>query len=80
VEAEIAGDGKAGRNGDADGGHLGKPGAFAAEHVLHGGGAVGAALAEEIDERLSIGPAHAGVARAGIACLSCTRSSGVVVG
>ena len=80
VQAEIAGDGEAGRDRNADGGHLGEAGSLAAEHVLHGGGAVGPALAEEIDQRLGVGPAHAGVAMSGVACRSCTRSSGVMVG
>ena len=51
----VAGDGEARRDRDAEVGHLGEPGALAAEHVLHGGGAVGAALAEEIDQRLAVG-------------------------
>ena len=80
VEAETAGDGEAGRDGDADGGHLGEARALAAENLLHGGGAVGAALPEEIDQRLGVGPAHAGVAMSGDACRSCTRSSGIGVG
>ena len=80
VQAETAGDGEAGRDRDADGGHLGEAGALAAEHVLHGGGAVGAALPEEVDQRLGIGAAHAGVAMSGEACRSCTRSSGIGVG
>ena len=80
AEAEAAGDGEAGRDGDADGGHLGEAGALAAEHVLHGGGAVGAPLAEEVDEGLGVGAAHAGVATSGEACRSCTRSPGIGVG
>ena len=72
VEAEIAGDGETGRNGNTDGGHLGEAGALAAEDLLHGGGAVGPALAEEVDQRLGVGAAHAGVAIRGEACRSCT--------
>ena len=80
AEAEIAGDREAGRDGNADGGHLGEAGALAAEHVLHGGGAVGAPLAEEVDQGLGVGAAHAGVATSGDACRSCTRSPGIGVG
>ena len=80
VEAEAAGDGEAGRDRDAEGRHLGEARALAAEDVLHGGGAVGAALPEEVDQRLGVGAAHAGVAMSGEACRSCTRSSGIGVG
>ena len=65
AEAETAGDGEAGRDGDADGGHLGEAGALAAEDVLHAGGAVRAPLPEEVDEGLGVGAAHAGVATSG---------------
>ena len=78
VEAETAGDGEAGRDGDADVGHLGEARAFAAEDLLHGRGAVAAALSEEVDQRLGVGAAHAGMS--GEACRSCTRSSGIGVG
>ena len=67
VKAEIGGDGEAGRNWNADHGHLGKAGTFAAENVFHGSGAVGAALPEGIDQRLSVGTAHAGVGMSGMA-------------
>ncbi len=48
-DAERCGDGESGRNRNAEVGHLGETGALAAQHVLHGGGAVGAALPEEVD-------------------------------
>jgi len=80
MEAEVAGDGKTGRYRDADGGHLGEPRPFAAEHVLHGRGAVGPALAEEVDQRLGIRPAHAMVGMSGMSCRSWTSWSGVLVG
>ena len=44
------------------------------------GGAVGAPLAEEVDQRLRVGAAHTGVATSGEACRSCTRIAGVGVG
>src|SRR6185437_12954294 len=65
AEAETAGDGEAGGNRNADGGHLGQAGTLAAEDLLHGGGAVGAPLPEEVDEGLRVGAAHAGVATSG---------------
>src|SRR6476661_4519485 len=80
AEAEAAGDGEPGRDGDSDGGHLGEAGALAAEHVLHRRGAVGAPLAEEVDEGLRVGAAHAGVATSGEACRIWIRSPGSVVG
>src|ERR1700732_2669733 len=80
MQTEIAGDGESGRNRDADGGHLGQARTLAAEHVLHGGGAVCPALAEGVDERLGVRAAHAGVAISGAACRSRTGSSGVGVG
>ena len=78
--ADVGGDGEAGRDGNAERGHLGEPGAFAAEHVLHGRGAIGAALAEEVDERLGERPAHAGVATSGEAWRSWASSFGIGVG
>src|SRR5919202_1858533 len=66
--ADAAGDGEAGRDGDADRGHLGKPCTLAAEDLLHGCRAIGAALAKEVDQRLGVGSAHAGVAISGAAC------------
>ena len=81
VEAEIGGDGEAGRNWNADHRHLGKTGALAAENVFHGSGAIGAALPEGIDQRLRVGTAHAGVGMRGVACRSrICWSSGVGVG
>ena len=56
---------------------------IAPERLVHLGrisGAVGSALPEEVDQRLGIGAAHAGVAMSGDACRSCTRSSGIGVG
>ena len=75
-DADGAGDGEAGRDRNADVGHLGEPGALAAEEVLHGGGAVGAALAEEVDERLGHATGHAGLAVRGDACRSWTIGVG----
>jgi hypothetical protein len=80
TEAETAGDREAGRDGDADGGHLGEAGPLAAKHVLHRGGAVGTPLPEEVDQGLGHGAAHAGVATSGEACRSCTSSPGIGVG
>jgi hypothetical protein len=80
VEADVAGDGEAGRDGNSDGGHLGEPGTLAAEHVLHGGGSVSPPLAERIDQRLGVRAAHTRVAISGDACRSRTGSSGVGVG
>ncbi len=71
---------KPGRDRDADRRHLGETRALAAEDVLHGGRAVGAALPEEVDQRLGVRAAHAGVAMSGEACRSCTMSSGIGVG
>ena len=78
--ADAGGDGEAGRDGDTQSAHLGEPGALAAEQVLHGRGSVRAALAEEVDERLGEGPAHAGVATRGDAWRSRTISSFTGVG
>src|SRR6185436_15408165 len=69
-----------GRDGDADGGHLGEAGPLAAKHVLHRGGAVGTPLPEEVDQGDGAGAAHAGVATTGEACRSCTSSPGIGVG
>ncbi len=79
-DAERAGDGEAGRDRNAEVGHLGQAGALAAEHVLHGRGAVGPALAEEVDQRLGVGAAHAQRRDEGAACRSWTMSSGIGVG
>ncbi len=48
-DAEFGGDRKAGRDGQAEVGHFGEAGAFPAQDVTHRGGAIGAAVAEEID-------------------------------
>jgi len=48
-DAQPGGDRKPGRNRQAEVGHFGEAGAFAAEDVAHRGGAIGAAVAEEID-------------------------------
>ena len=71
---------KPGRHRDADVGHLGESGALAAEEVLHGGGAVGAALAEEVDEGLGHSTGHARLAVRGDACVIWTTASGTAVG
>ena len=47
--ADLGGDRKTGRHGQARIGHLGEAGAFAAEEVLHVPVAVGLAVAEEVD-------------------------------
>ena len=52
-DAEPGGDRKAGRDGEAEVGHFGEAGALATQDVAHGGGAVGAAVAEEIDVALN---------------------------
>ena len=49
VGADFGGDGEAGRDGQADVGHFGEVGPFAAEQVLHVGVAISLAVAEEID-------------------------------
>ena len=48
-DAQLGGDREAGRDGQPQVGHLGEAGALAAEDVAHGSGAVGAAVAEEIN-------------------------------
>jgi hypothetical protein len=48
IDARLGGNGKAGRHGDADIGHLRQAGAFAAQQVLHLRGAFRGAVAEEI--------------------------------
>jgi hypothetical protein len=48
--ADFGGDGEAGRYRDAQVDHLGNVGPLAAEEVLHFGGAIGLARAEEIDQ------------------------------
>src|SRR4051812_37802969 len=75
VKADVAGDGKAGRDGNADHCHLGQAGTLAAENVFHGRSAVGAALPKRIDERLGVRAAHAGVAMSGVAWRSRIGSS-----
>ena len=80
VDADVAGDGKTGRDRNADGGHLGQTSTLAAENVFHGRGPFGAALTERVDQRLGVRTAHAGVAIRGVACRRRTGSSGVGVG
>ncbi len=48
-DAQLGGEGEARRDGQTQVRHFGEAGAFAAEDVAHGGGAVGAPVAEEID-------------------------------
>ena len=80
LQADGGGDGEAGRNWNAERGHLGEPGALAAEDVLHGGGAVRPSLAEEIDQGRREGAGHTSVAASGAAWRSCTSSSVMGVG
>src|SRR5262249_34552065 len=58
--AHGGGDGEAGRHGHARARHLREPRALAAERVLHVAAALGASLAEEVDESLA-GPGPAGL-------------------
>ena len=71
---------KPGRDRNPDVRHLGESGTLAAEQVLHGGRAVGAALAEEIHEGLGHSTGHAWLAVRGDACCSGTTASGTAVG
>ena len=52
-DAQLGGDREPGRDRQAQVGHFGEAGAFAAQDVAHGGGAIGAAVAEEIDVALN---------------------------
>src|SRR5262249_40580166 len=56
--AEGGRNGESRRNRDAEVGHFGEPGAFAAEHVFHRRGPVGATLAEEENQRLGTPAGH----------------------
>src|SRR5262249_30584612 len=77
--ADIGRDSEPRRDRDAERRHLGETGAFAAEDIFHGRRSVGAALAEEIDQWLGEGPAHAGVAMRGEAWRSWTSALGIGV-
>jgi hypothetical protein len=48
IDTGFGGKGEAGRDGDADVGHFGQTGAFAAQQVLHLGGPLGGPVAEII--------------------------------
>ena len=52
-DAELGGERESGRDRQSQVGHLGEAGAFAAEDVAHGGGAIGATVAEEVDVALN---------------------------
>ena len=79
--AEGRGDGESRRHRDPEVGHLGQPGALAAEDVLHRARAVGPSLAEEEHQRLlGEAVAHGAAAIGGEEWRNCTNRSLVSVG